>query len=101
MAVLPVLRSPMTQLALAASDRRHRVDRLDAGLQWLAVTGLRFGDTRERPTSTGRRLFGCDDRSLAIERISQGINYAADHRFITNRHARATAPTLLDFVAFR
>ena len=71
------------QLALAAADRGHGVDRLDAGLQRL-VDRLPLGDARgdrfQRPGLVGQ------DRALVVDRLAQGVDHAADHR-LADRHA--------------
>ena len=75
------------QLALAAADRRHGVDRLDAGLQRL-VDRLPPGDARrdrlERPGLVGH------DRPLLVDRLAQRVDHAADHR-LADRHAEQRA----------
>jgi hypothetical protein len=75
-AVLPGLAVADDQFALAASDRRHRVDRLDAGLQRL-VHRLAVG-TPVAMISTGPLLGGLNG-AFAVERIAQRIEHAADH----------------------
>jgi hypothetical protein len=75
------------QLALAAADRDHAVDRLEAGLQRL-VHRLPAGDARrlelERPAV--RRLH----HALAVERPAQRVDHPADHR-LAARHAQQLA----------
>ena len=76
------------QLALAAADRRHGVDGLDAGLQRLAhrlPLGDAGGDEFDRPA------LGGGDRALAVERIAERIEHAAEHG-IADRHATAACP---------
>ena len=65
------------QLALAAADVRHRVDRLDAGLQRL-LHRLALNDARRLPLD-GARL-GRRDRPLAVERIPERVDDAAEER---------------------
>ncbi len=80
------------QLALAATDRDHRIDRLVAGLHWLR-NGL-------PPDHAGRDLFdrGEDlglDRTAPINGIAERIHHPAE-QFRTRRHlegcARSCAP---------
>ena len=75
------------QLALAAADRDHRVDRLQTGLERL-VHGLPIDDAwrleLERPAL--RRL----DRCTAVERVPEGIDDAADQR-VPDRDTRNLA----------
>ena len=63
------------QLALAAADRDHRVDRLEAGLQRL-VHRLPLDDARrlelERPPLVAL------DRALAVERVAERVDDAAE-----------------------
>ena len=65
------------QLALAAADVRHRVDRLDPGLERL-LHRLPLDDARrlelERPAF--RRL----DRALPVERVAERVDDAAEER---------------------
>ena len=75
------------QLTLAAADRRHGVDCFDAGLQRLA-------DGRPLGHAGGKRFhraaMGGDDGALAIERVAERVEHAADHR-LSNRHAEQFA----------
>jgi hypothetical protein len=57
------------QLALAAADRDHRVDRLDAGLQRL-VHRLAVRDARRDDV----------DLRVAVERATERVDHAAEHR---------------------
>ena len=62
------------QFALAATDRDHGVDRLQAGLH-----RLRY---RLAPDHTGRHLFNRGesivlDRTLAVDRLAQRVDHAA------------------------
>ena len=70
------------QLALAAADRHHRVDRLVAGLHRLA-DALAPDDARRNALDRGAlaRL----DRALAVERIAERVHHAAEH-LGTDRH---------------
>ena len=76
-AVLPVPRSPIIELALAAADRDHRVDRLDPGLHGL-LDRLAVDDARrlelERPALVGL------DRAAAVERVAERVDDAAEER---------------------
>ena len=65
------------QLALAAADRDHRVDRLDPGLHRLGH-GLPFDDAGGDPLE--RVAVGGLDRPLAVDRIAERVDHAADHR---------------------
>ena len=63
------------QLALAAADRDHRVDRLESRLHRL-LDGLPVDDARRDPLDRVelRRL----DRALAVERLAERVDDAAD-----------------------
>ena len=78
------------QLALAAADVRHRVDRLDAGLERL-LHRLALDDARrldlERETLV--RL----DRRAAVERVAERVDDAPDER-LADRNARDAAGPL-------
>src|ERR1700691_5723832 len=82
------------QLALAAPDLQHRVDRLDSGLE-------RFLD---RLTANDPRSFNLDppllgglDWSLAIDRLAQRIDHPAEQSFADRDLGDAVGA--LDFVA--
>ena len=84
------------QLALAAADRNHRVDGLDAGLQRL-FHRLPFDHARRDAFNGVVALVG--DRTLAVDGISQRVDHAADHAFAhRNRHDAAGAPDLVAFL---
>ena len=70
------------QLTLAAADRDHRVDRLEAGLHRL-VDGLARDDAGR--DFLDRRGAGGSDRALAIDRTAERIDDAAKQRF-ADRH---------------
>ena len=73
------------QLALAAADRDHGVDRDDAGLKRL-IDRLPLGDARgDRFQGPGR---GGHDRAAVVDRLAQGIDHAADHG-LADRHPQA------------
>src|SRR5690606_13673769 len=83
------------QLTLAAANRHHGVDSLEAGLHRL----------RDRLTGDNarRNLFDLVghlgiDRALAVDRLTQRVDYAAD-QFGANRHFQNAAGALAD-VAF-
>ncbi len=83
------------QLALAAADRHHRVDRLEAGLH-------RFLD-RAAIDDAGRGAFDFarflgDDRPLAVDRLAERVDHPAD-QLLTDRH-RDDPAGALDRVAF-
>ena len=75
------------QLALAAADRDHRVDRLQAGLDRL-LDRLALDDARslelDRPALLGR------DRALPVERVAERVDDATDER-VADRNAREQA----------
>ena len=66
------------QLALAAADRDHGVDALMPGLERLACTGWR-STTPGAMRSIGRGLGG-GDRALAVDRLAERVDHAADQR---------------------
>ncbi len=66
------------QLALAATDRDHRVDRLDAGLE-RHVYRRALDDARSR--ALDRAGLGGVDGTLAVDRLAQRVYDAAEHRF--------------------
>ena len=72
------------QLALTATDRGHRVDGLDAGLQRL-VHGLAAHDARGLHFYAARDC--TDDVALAVDRLAECVHYAAEHR-IANGHRK-------------
>src|SRR5204863_4988457 len=65
------------QLALAATDVRHRVDRLDACLQRLLHRLPR--DHARRLELERARLVGLD-RALAVERVAERVDDASEER---------------------
>ena len=75
------------QLALAAADRDHRVDRLDAGLQRLRHR-LALDDARRLELE--RAPLGGLDRALAVERVAERVDDAAEHA-LADRHAHDLA----------
>ena len=83
------------QLALSAADRDHGVHRLDAGHHRL-FHGLPRDYARRQALDRVelRRM----DRTLAVDRLAQRIDHAADQR-LAHRHAH-DAFGALDFVAF-
>ncbi len=75
------------QLALAATDGDHRVDGFDAGLH-RGVHVLAHDHARRNALD---RAVAVDlDRTFAVDRLTQGIDHAADQA-IANRH-RGNAP---------
>ena len=65
------------QLALTAADRDHGVDRLDTGLQRLVDVGAldhARSDALDRAALVGR------DRALAVDRLAERVDDAADQR---------------------
>ena len=83
------------QLALAAADRDHGVDRLDAGLQ--RGIDVLAEDHARGDALDGRRLVGLD-RALAVDRLAERVDHAADQR-VADRH-RGDAAGRADLVAF-
>ena len=75
------------QLALSAADVRHRVDRLDAGLERL-LHRLALDDARRLELERAGliRL----DRAAPVERIAERVDDAAEQR-IADGHARDVA----------
>ena len=63
------------QLALAAADRDHRVDRLQAGLHRL-LHRLALDDARR--LELGRAHLGRVDVALAVERVAERVDDAAE-----------------------
>ena len=78
------------QLALAAADGDHAVDRLDAGLQRL-LDRLPLGDAGSDDVHLAG--FGRCDRAAAVERLAQRIHHAAHDRF-ADRHLQQPAGDL-------
>jgi hypothetical protein len=70
------------QLALAAPDRDHRVNRLDAGLE-RRVHVLALDDARRDALDLARLVGG--DRPLVVNRLADRVNHAPDQR-VTDRH---------------
>ena len=83
------------QLALAAADGDHGVDRFDACLH-RAVHALAGDDTGGDPLD--RHRLGGLDRTLSVERQSQGIHDASDE-LLAHRHLEQAARGA-DLVAF-
>ena len=63
------------QLALAAADVRHRVDRLDAGLQRLLH---RLALDHARRLELERPRLGALDRAAPVERVAERVDDAAE-----------------------
>ena len=70
------------QLALAAADRHHRVDRLQAGLQRL-LHRLPIDDAGREPLD--RRELLRRDRALAVDRLAERVDHAAE-QLVADRH---------------
>src|SRR5262249_18349944 len=75
------------ELALAAADVSHRVDRLDAGLERL-LHRLARDDARRLELERAR--LGGIDRPAAVERVAERIDDAAEQR-LADGHARDAA----------
>jgi hypothetical protein len=81
------------QFALSAADRRHGVDRLEAGLQRL-FHGAAFHHAR-RAQFYVSSFFGRDG-ALAILRLAESVYDAAEHRLAhRHRHDVAGPPYLV------
>ena len=83
------------QLALAAADRDHRVDRLEAGRHRL-VHRLARNDAGRLDVDAGA-LVG-DDRALAVDRVAERVDDAAEQA-LADRHVDDRAGAL-DRLAF-
>ena len=83
------------QLALAAADGNHAVDGLEAGLQRLAHR-LAIDDARRDALDGQVGLRG--DRPLAVDRLAERVDHAAEH-LVADRH-RDDAAGALHLVAF-
>ena len=94
-AVLPGLAVADDQLALAAADRHHRVDRLQAGLQRL-LHRLPIDDAGREALDRRELLRG--DRALAVDRLAERVDDAAE-QLLADRH-RDDAARPLDEIAF-
>ncbi len=70
------------QLALAAADRDERVDGLEAGLHRLVHAAAR--DDARRLDVDAVALLG-DDRTLAVDRVAEGIDHAAEQALADRR----------------
>ena len=80
------------QLALPAADRDHRIDGLDAGLQRLGH-GLAQHDARRLhfdPAGVVRV-----DLPLAIDRLAEGVDHAAEHPVADRDFGDAAGPAHL------
>ena len=75
------------ELALAAADRRHRVDGLDAGLQRLLHRLPHHDARRHHFHGTGP---GGRDRTAAVHRLAQRVHHPAQHRG-ADRHIEQAA----------
>src|SRR5207248_8314662 len=74
-------------LALAPADVRHRVDRLDPGLERL-LHGLAVDDTGRLELERPR--LGCLDLPLPVERVAEGIDDTPEQP-LADRDARDLA----------
>src|SRR5262249_6215632 len=83
------------QLALAAADRDHGVDGLDAGLDRL-LDGLPVDDARS--DARGRLELGGVDRALVVDRTAEGVHDAPDQRGTDGNLDDAPRPA--DFLSF-
>ena len=84
------------ELALAAADRHHRVDRLQPGLQRL-LHALAIDNARAPGARSGENCL-VRNRTLAVDRRAEGVDDAAEQLF-ADRH-RDDAAGALDDVAF-
>ncbi len=83
------------QLALAAADRHHRVDRLEAGLHRL-LDRAAVDDAGREALDLAELLRG--DRALAVDRLAERVDDAADQLFADRHRDDPVRP--LDGVAF-
>src|SRR5512139_769603 len=83
------------QFALAAADRNHRVDRLEAGLHRLVD---RFAFDHAGSDALDRHGGVGGDRALAVDRLAQRVHHTAQQA-TTDRHFEDAAGALGD-VAF-
>ena len=83
------------QLALAAADRDHRVDRLEAGRHRL-VDRLARNDAGRLDVDAG--ALGGVDRALAVDRVAERVDDAAE-KLLADRHVDDRAGAL-DRLAF-
>src|SRR5690606_6132391 len=83
------------KFTLSAADRHHRIDRLQSGLKRF-FNGLAIDDTGS--DTLDRIVCVRNDLALAVDRVSESVNDAADHR-IPDRNAHNAACSL-NFVAF-
>src|SRR3989338_1930786 len=75
------------ELALAAPDRDHRVDRLDAGLHGLR-DGAPVDDAARLPLDRHERRFL--ERALSVQRLAQGVD-DAPQKLLARRHREHAA----------
>src|SRR5690606_17269620 len=75
------------QLALATADRRHRVDRLDAGLERLVdrLSAEDAGRLDLHPTE-----LRADEVAAAVDRLAERVHDAAEHA-VTDGHGEDPA----------
>ena len=86
-AVFPGAAVADDQLALPPADRDHRVDRLEPGLERL-VHRLALDDARRLELERAR--LGRGDRALAVERVAERVDHAAEEP-VADRHAHHRA----------
>ncbi len=75
------------QLALTASDRHHRVNGKNAGLHRLVYRLTRYNT---RSLSLDRTALGRFNRSKAVNRFTEGVDRAANHRIADRNVSRAS-----------
>jgi hypothetical protein len=87
------------QLALAAADRDHAVDGLDAGLQRLLHRLAVHNAGRDALDGVVR---GGLDRPAVVDRLAERVHHAPDHRLAhRHRHDAARPPDFVAFLDFR
>ncbi len=84
------------ELSLAAADRGHRVDGLDAGLQWL-LHRLPLNDGRRLDLQRATALGG--DVAKAVDRLAERVDDPAEEA-VTDRHRQDLAGALDDLAFF-